>query len=122
MSSKMIIPTAEGGHKHVYPTQIVICAQGGKPLPEAFGLADPWSLHVSLRKRPCAESGEPITFDGASQELPEQPIGPIAVADLLHDPEVQQVLAGIMSVTNRLIAGELKPLEADNDDLEVVGV
>ena len=111
--SKVIIPTAEGGFKHVYATQVVICAQGGKPLPPALGLADPWSLHLSLRKRPCTEAGEPITFDGMPAELPENAIGPVAVADLLHDQGVQIAVASLMEAVNRLIDGSLKPIAAE---------
>ena len=109
--SKVIIPTVEGKYKHVYPVQVVICAQGGKPLPPALGLADPWSIHLSLRKRPCTEAGEPITFDGAPSELPENAIGPVAVADLLHDQGVQVAVAALMDAVNRLIDGSLKPVE-----------
>jgi hypothetical protein len=109
--SKVIIQTAEGGYKHVYPVQIVICSQGGKALPEALGLADPWSIHMSLRKRPCTQAGEPITFDGALSELPENAIGPVAIADLLHDPGVQAAVAALMDAVNRMIDGSLKPRE-----------
>jgi len=114
--SKVIIPTVEGKYKHVYPVQVVICAQGGKPLPPALGLADPWSIHLSLRKRPCTEAGEPITFDGAPSELPENAIGPVAVADLLHDQGVQVAVASLMDAVNRLIDGSLKPIAGEAEE------
>lgn len=109
--SKCIIPTAEGGWKHVYPTQIVICAQGGKPLPPEVGLADPWSIHISLMKRQCTEDGEPVNFDGAPGEMPETPIGPLAVADILHDEQVQGAVSLLMAAVNRLITGDLTAAE-----------
>ena len=116
--SKVIIPTAEGGFKHVYTNTITICAQGGKPLPPALGLADSWSIHLSLRKRPCTEAGDPITFDGMPAEMPENAIGPVAVADLLYDQGVQVAVASLMDAVNRLINGSLKPIAAEETEAE----
>ena len=102
--NKVILP-CDGGWKHVYPVAIEYTAIGGKPIP---GLEDRWAVRPILRKRPCTEDGTPVTFDGMPSEMPEES-PTYAVADLLHDEQVQQLFALTIAVVNRLISGDLEP-------------
>jgi hypothetical protein len=114
--SKCIVETAEGGFKSVWTPQIVICATGGKPMPEAFGVEGKYSMHISRIATPCTEDGTPITFDGKAMELPEAAIGPLAIADYMHDEEARVAFGAVMSVVHRIMKGELVAAEEPEEE------
>jgi len=114
--SKCIIPTAEGGFKSVWTPQIVICATGGKPMPEEFGVDGLYSMHITRRATPCAEDGTPIMFDGKPLELPTDAIGLLAIADYMHDEEARIAFGTVMSVVHRIMKGDLKAAEEPEEE------
>jgi hypothetical protein len=109
MQQDIIIPLAGDTEAWVWAEAVELTRQGTRPVPSLDGVEDRWQIAVPVRAS-LAQGGQALLRDGAEIAIPSPiPAVRVDVADLLHDPEVQQALRLVRSVAVRLLTGDLKP-------------
>jgi hypothetical protein len=106
-----------GPEAWVWIEAIEITRQGRTAVTGVPQLEDRW--RISLPLRASLAVGGVLVRDAGGSEVPvPSPIPSPAydVADLLHDPSVQQLAVLLRDVTIRIAAGDLKPLPAHAEE------
>jgi hypothetical protein len=109
MPQDIIIPLAGDTEAWVFAESVELTRQGTKPVPSQDGVEDRWQIAVPVRAS-LAQNGQALLRDGAEISIPSPiPAVRVDVADIIHDPEVQQALRLVRSIAVRLLSGDLKP-------------
>jgi hypothetical protein len=92
---------------------VEITRQGTKSVSGIPQLEDTWRINLPMRASLALQDGSDVVrqADGREVDVPS-PAKSVCVdlADILHDPQVQQLAATLRDVTLRLASGSLKPL------------
>jgi hypothetical protein len=111
----IIIPLTDdsaGPAAWVWIDAVEITRQGSKSVSGIPQLEDKWHISLPLRAS-LAVDGEVVRDASGSEVIIPSPIRSPGcdIADLLHDPAIQQLAGLLRDVGMRLVSGDLKPKE-----------